>query len=113
MVVLVGVLVLMLMLVSMVMVVVVLMLVFMVMVVVLVALLLAVDQHVHMGAHDAAAGLPLGGHRHTGNQVVHGLQKLLLLRAQLQQRPHEHIPRRAHGAVQIQCFQGKLLLTYG
>ena len=72
--------------------------------VVVMALLPAVDHDPHVGSGEALAGDPLRLHGHAGEQGVHVPQELLLLRVQLVQRPHEHVPRRAHGALQIQRF---------
>ena len=70
----------------------------------LMPLLLSMDVHPHMGPGDPLAGDALGLQLHAGNQGVHVRQEPLLLRVQLVQRAHEHIPCRAHGALQIQCF---------
>ena len=71
-------------------------------------LLFPVDQHVHVGAGDAAGLDFMGRYGNAGQQMVHGLQKcLLLLRGQkLKEGRHEHIARRAHIALQIQCLHG-------
>ena len=69
-----------------------------------VALLLTVDHHTHVGAGDTLAADALRLHRETGDQAVHGVQELLLLRVQLVESAHEHIPCRPHGALQVQGF---------
>ena len=65
------------------------------------ALLLPMDQHPHMGPGNALAGDGLRRHRYAGQQAVHIPQETLLLLAQLIERAHEHIARRAHGAFHI------------
>ncbi len=70
------------------------------------ALLLSVDPDRNAGAADAAS---LGGqcfHDSSGNPgFVHLAEETLLIRQKLQQCGGQHIPRRAHGTFQIQCFQ--------
>ena len=72
-----------------------------VVVVVLVALLPAVDVDAHMGARHALPGGGLRLHAERRVQAVHARQERLLVRQELVQGPHEHIPRRAHGALEI------------
>ena len=88
------------------MVVVVVMLVGMAMVVVMeVIFLLAMDPHPHFAAGDAAAQYLLGLHGYAGYaQAVEPGEEAVGIGMQIQQRPHEHIPRRAHAAIQIQSF---------
>ena len=71
-------------------------------------LLFPVDQHVHVGAGDAAGLHFMGGHGDAGQKAVHGLQKLRLLLGgqKFKEGRHEHIARRAHIALQIQCLHG-------
>ena len=64
--------------------------------------LLPVDRHPHMGTGDPLPPYRFRLQRHAGKQGVHIRQEPLLLRAQLVERAHEHVPRRAHGALQIQ-----------
>ena len=78
--------------------------VLMVMIVVVMSLLPAVDYHPHVCAGDALAGDGLRRQCHAGEEAVHVPEKALPVRAQLIEGPHEHIPGRAHGALQIQCL---------
>ena len=68
-------------------------------------LLLAVDGDPHVGAADAAGD---GGGRlqmDAGQpQMIHGIQKTLLVLQQLIQGRHEHIPRRPHIALNVKRF---------
>ena len=68
-------------------------------------LLLAVDGHCHVGAHDAAGGGLPGLHPDTGEpQAVHGAEEALLVLQQLVESGHEHVTGRPHIALQIQGF---------
>ena len=67
-----------------------------------VPLLPAVDRDAHVGSGNALAGDAPGLHAHAGDEGVHIPQKFLLLRAQLVEGRHEHVPRGAHGALKIQ-----------
>ena len=66
-------------------------------------LLPAVDQDGHVGTGDALAAGRLGPDLHTGEEGVHICQELgpVRLGAQLVEGRHEHVPRRAHGALQV------------
>jgi hypothetical protein len=65
--------------------------------------LLPVDQYAHMGAGNGPLAVRDRLNRDTqGRQSVHGLQKTLLVRAELVKSAHEHIAGGAHGAVKIQ-----------
>ena len=65
----------------------------------------AVHLYRNMGAADAAFADPLPGNLHTRYpDPVQILNKSVLVGEQLQQRGGEHIPRRPHTAVQIECF---------
>ena len=76
-----------------------------VMVVGVVIFLLAMDPHLHFAAGDAAAQYLLGLHGYAGYaQAVEPGEEAIGIGMQIQQRPHEHIPRRAHAAIQIQSF---------
>ena len=76
-----------------------------VMVVGVVIFLLAMDPHPHFAAGDAAAQYLLGLHGYAGYaQAVEPGEEAIGIGMQIQQRPHEHIPRRAHAAIQIQSF---------
>ena len=67
--------------------------------------LLAMDPHLHFAAGDAAAQYLLGLHGYAGYaQAVEPGEEAIGIGMQIQQRPHEHIPRRAHAAIQIQSF---------
>jgi hypothetical protein len=89
--------------------------VFMVMVMnVLGFFLLAVHGHLHVGARNAALDGLLRFHMHAGQaQAVHFFNESLFVGNQFQQRRHQHIARRAHGAFQIQGFQNGFLLSMG
>ena len=65
-------------------------------------LFMTMDRHPHMGTGDPLPPYRFRLQRHAGKQGVHIRQEPLLLRAQLVERAHEHVPRRAHGALQIQ-----------
>ena len=68
-------------------------------------LLLAVDGHRHVGAHDAAGGGLPGLHPDAGElQAVHGAEEALLVLQQLVESGHEHVTGRPHIALQIQGF---------
>ena len=67
--------------------------------------LLAMDQHVHMRSGNSLGVGPLRRHGDPGNpQAVEPPQEPCRVRMQLQQRPHQHVSRCAHGAFQIQYF---------
>lgn len=67
--------------------------------------LLAMDPHLHFAAGDAAAQYLLGLHGYAGYaQAVEPGEEAIGIPMQIQQRPHEHIPCRAHAAIQIQSF---------
>ena len=74
-------------------------------------LLLPMHQHPHMGPGNAAFHGGLRGVFHPGDpQGVQPGHEGGLVRQQLQQGRRQHIPRRAHGAVEIECFHGFVLL---
>ena len=84
----------------------------MVMVMVLVQMLVlfrAVHRHAKMRSRDTAFDRGLRINRHAGNtEGVQAIQKALPVRQQFQQCSGQHIPRRAHGAVQIQSSHFKI-----
>ena len=63
--------------------------------------LLPMNHHPHMGPGNALPPDAFRLQRHTGKKPIHIPQKLFLLRAQLVQRTHKHITRRAHSAFKI------------
>ena len=71
--------------------------------VIVAVLLFPIYQHMHMQALHTAFLRRMNLHLHPRQQLIHLLQKsLLLLRAQqIQQRSGEHIPRRTHGTFYI------------
>ena len=69
--------------------------------------LFAVHGHLHVGARNAALDSLLRFHMHAGQaQAVHFFNESLFVGNQFQQRRHQHIARRAHGAFQIEGFHG-------
>ena len=71
--------------------------VFMFVVVVVMPLLVAVDGDTHMGAGDALAKGWLCLNGYAGEETVHAEKEFFFIRAQLVERGHKHIARRAHG----------------
>ena len=65
---------------------------------------LAVDGDVHVGAADTAGHCGPGGHLHSGDQVIHGVQESLFVLQQFIQGGHQHVACGTHIALQIQCF---------
>ena len=88
------------------------MIMMMVVVMVLVQMLVlfrAVHRHAKMRSRDTAFDRGLRVNGHTGNtEGVQAIQKALPVRQQFQQCSGQHIPRRAHGAVQIQSSHFKI-----
>ena len=69
------------------------------------ALFLTVHHHAQVRARDAALDRPLGAKFHTRQpQPVQLGDKRAAVVQQLQKRRRQHIARRAHRAVQIECF---------
>ena len=69
------------------------------------ALFLTVHGHAQVRARDAALDRPLGAKFHARQpQRVQLGNKSVAVVQQLQQRRRQHIARRAHRAVQIECF---------
>ena len=85
------------------------MVVIVIVVVQMLVLLHAAAHHAEVRAGDAALLRAFGGHGHAGDaQRVEALDEPFRLRQQLQQRCGEHVPRRAHAEVKIQCFHAFL-----
>ena len=74
---------------------------------VMACLLLPVDGDGEVGAGDAALYRGGGGGLHPGNaQGVEALEEALGVRVELQQGPGQHVPGRAHIALEVECFHG-------
>ena len=70
-------------------------------------LLLPVDGDGEVGAGDAALYRGDGGRLHPGDaQGVEAPEEALGVRVELQQGPGQHVPGRAHIALEVQCFHG-------
>ena len=65
--------------------------------VVVMSLLVTVDGDTHMGAGDALANGWLCLNGYAGEETVHAEKEFFFIRAQLVERGHKHIARRAHG----------------
>ena len=79
----------------------------------LLPLLFPGDLHDRAGPGDAAALRALtSGADLRQARGVEAAQKSLRIGVQFQQRRGEHIPRRAHGAIEIECFHARTSLGF-